>query len=571
MARPWVAALVRLFVVIIPAVTGGLAAWGMAGLLPEASGGPAVVGWWAALIVAAVLAILATQRFARRLLPLSWLLTLTLSFPDKAPSRLLTARRAAKRRSRHEAVSSVGREGLGDDPQAAAAQALVLVTALGEHDRRTRGHSERVRGFADVLAEEAGVSAEDRDRLRWGALLHDIGKLSVPGAILNKPGRPNEDEWATLQRHPAEGGRLVEPLNAWLGPWSGAIAQHHERWDGSGYPNGLAGEEISLGGRILSVADAYEVMTANRAYKQAMRPDEARRALVADAGTHFDPELVRYFLNVSLGRLWWIIGGSAFLSLFPWLAKLWATPAGASARNGASGPVTAVAAVAGLALAGVVGPTGRLLTAAGPAPPAAGAAAHAPPVGSSGGGTPAHPAIDIPGVVPVEARAGLSGLAPRPVTQLSVTRPAAPPSGATTTTTTTTMASPPVASPPPDDPLAPPTRYSAQGRLVAPALLGLTEASLAAECGPSGPVGLDAVVFELPGVNRVAGAPVMANGQDLLGVHDLVVTFYSANCDELDRLDQPGQDAAGSLPAGTVFVGVSDRSGLATSVDLTVG
>ena len=160
-----------------------------------------------------------------------------------------------------------------------------------------------MRTLADLLAKEAGLSDEERDKLRWGALLHDIGKLAVPGAILNKPDRPDEAEWATLKRHPEEGAHLVEPLETWLGPWAGRRRPPpRDAGTAPGYPQGLAGEDISLGGRILAIADAYEVMTATRAYKVPMSAAAARKELVASAGTHFDPSLVRAFMGISSER-----------------------------------------------------------------------------------------------------------------------------------------------------------------------------------------------------------------------------------------------------------------------------
>src|SRR5581483_8140011 len=282
-----------------------------------------------------------------------------MAFPDQMPSRLLTARRAASRRARRRALDRLAQGGtLGADAGEASEAALVLVAALGAHDRRTRGHSERVRTFADLLAKEAGLSDDERDRLRWGALLHDIGKLSVPGAILNKPDRPDEQEWAQLKRHPEEGAHLVEPLVAWLGPWASSVAEHHERWDGRGYPRGLAGEDISLGGRILAIADAYEVMTAARAYKVPMSAAAAREELVASAGTHFDPALVRAFMGISLGALWWAAGVSALLAQIPLLGRVGAAPSLARIRSSLAGSATAVASVAVLVVAGVVGSAG---------------------------------------------------------------------------------------------------------------------------------------------------------------------------------------------------------------------
>ena len=355
-ARPLVAGLIRLLVVLVPAVAGALASWQVSRVWEKPSDFWPVVSWFLTLVAVAVAVVLVVQRFARRLLPLAWLFSITMAFPDKTPSRMVTARRAASRRSRRKALEQIQRDGrMGHDAFEASEAALVLVAALGAHDKRTRGHSERVRTLADLLAREAGLSEEERDKLRWGALLHDIGKLAVPGAILNKPDRPNDEEWATLQRHPEEGAHLVEPLVTWLGPWSGAVGHHHEKWDGTGYPQGLTGEDISLGGRILAIADAYEVMTATRAYKVPMSAAAARKELVASAGTHFDPALVRAFMGISLGALWWTAGVAALLAQIPLLGKVGAAPGFARLRSGLSGSATAVATVAALVVAGVVG------------------------------------------------------------------------------------------------------------------------------------------------------------------------------------------------------------------------
>ena len=355
MARPILAGLIRVLVVLVPAVSGALAAWEVSRLWEKPSGFGAVLVWFATLVTVAVAVVLVVQRIARRFLPLAWLFTLTMAFPDRTPSRMVTARRAASRRSRRRALQRLRRDGLGRDPYEASEAALVLVAALGAHDRRTRGHSERVRTLADLLAKEAGVPDDDRDKLRWGALLHDIGKLSVPGAILNKPDRPDDEEWATLKRHPEEGAHLVEPLETWLGPWAGSVGHHHERWDGKGYPGGLAGEDISLGGRILAIADAYEVMTAARAYKVPMSAAAARKELVASAGTHFDPALVRAFMGISIGALWWTSGVAALLAQIPLLGRVGAAPGLDQVRSGLAGAATAVVTVTALVASGVVG------------------------------------------------------------------------------------------------------------------------------------------------------------------------------------------------------------------------
>ncbi len=162
----------------------------------------------------------------------------------------------------------------------------------------------------------------DRDRLRWSALLHDIGKLAVHPDILNKPGKLDDDEWEVIKKHPLEGAKLTAPLAGWLGQWANTIAEHHEKFDGTGYPYGLKGDQISLGGRIVAVADCYDTMTNVRTYKSSMSPKAARAELAACAGTHFDPKVVRAFLDVSIGRLRPVAGPLAWLGSLPFVSSI---------------------------------------------------------------------------------------------------------------------------------------------------------------------------------------------------------------------------------------------------------
>jgi putative nucleotidyltransferase with HDIG domain len=577
-ARPLVSGLIRVLIVVVPAVAGALASWQVSRIWEQPEGFWPTVGWFLTLVAVAVAVVLVGQRVARRFLPLAWLFSLTMAFPDRTPSRMVTARRAASRRARRRALNRLGEDGLGRDASEASEAALVLVAALGAHDRRTRGHSERVRTLADLLAKEAGLSDEERDKLRWGALLHDIGKLAVPGAILNKPDRPNEEEWATLQRHPEEGAHLVEPLVTWLGPWADAVGHHHEKWDGTGYPHGLAGENISLGARILAIADAYEVMTAARAYKVPMSAAAARKELVAGSGTHFDPALVRAFLGISLGALWWTTGVAALLAQIPLLGRVGALPGVTRIRSGLAGSATAVATVGALVVAGIVGGGNN------PKEPAAArtqgvqSAAPAPP--------PAAPASDS---------SASETVAPAPELTTKSSGPRARPTpsidnllaGVATTVTTPTPVAPVTpsaptgqpaepASPPPTAATPAPRPFTAQGQIVVPDLLGrigigLTNRGPVGGCGPSGSQGLDAYVFELPADAPGAGAPVKVTGSDLLGLHNLAVTFVSEDCRTVGQLDTPAADEAGVLPAGTRYVVVSDRLGIGTTVTLTVG
>jgi hypothetical protein len=174
-----------------------------------------------------------------------------------------------------------------------------------------------VRAYVDLLGEALRLPDGDRDRLRWAALVHDLGKTAVDPGILRKPGRLDADEWRTVREHPAAGERLAEGLRPFLGPWFDGIGQHHERWDGGGYPAGLTGQQISYAGRIVAVADAMEVMTAARSYKLPLDPATAREELVRCGGSQFDPEVVRGLLAVPLRSLRRVVGPLALLATLP--------------------------------------------------------------------------------------------------------------------------------------------------------------------------------------------------------------------------------------------------------------
>jgi putative nucleotidyltransferase with HDIG domain len=277
--------------------------------------------WWIAILALAWFAAVIGERIARPLLPLASLLKMSLLFPDRAPSRFAVAWRSGSTRQLDRYVRGLDHSG-HREPVETATAILAMVTALSSHDRRTRGHSERVRAYTDLIADELRLSQPDRDRLRWSALLHDVGKISVDVNILNKAGAPSPDEWEILHQHPVEGMRMIEPLREWLGEWGLAVEQHHENFDGSGYPFGISGDQISLGARIVAVADAFEVMTAVRSYKSAMSPREARKELTRCAGTQFDPAIVRAFLDISVGRQRLVIGPLAWLFDVPIVSQL---------------------------------------------------------------------------------------------------------------------------------------------------------------------------------------------------------------------------------------------------------
>jgi putative nucleotidyltransferase with HDIG domain len=319
--RPLLSFALRFVSVLVPAAAGAASAYGFVVAVPVPDG-IALVPWAVGLVVSSTIATALAERIGKRFLPLAMLLRLSLVFPDRAPARFAMARGAGNVRVLEQRIREAREQGVDHEPARAAEQILALVAALSAHDRKSRGHSERVRAFTDLAAGELRLPEADRDRLRWAALLHDIGKLHVPARILNKPGRPDAREWETLQAHPAAGARIAAPLLSWLGPWANAIEQHHERFGGGGYPRSLAGEEISFAARIVSVADSFEVMTASRSYKKPMSVPAARRELAACAGEQFDPAIVRAFLNVSLGRLWWTVGPASWTALFPVLGPM---------------------------------------------------------------------------------------------------------------------------------------------------------------------------------------------------------------------------------------------------------
>lgn len=317
-AHPLASGALRLLIVGVPIAASVLTGAGYVRMAVKPAGGGAQVAWWLGMVVLSTAVLWITDRFTRRLLPLAVLLRMTMAFPDRAPSRYRIARKVSTR-DLQKRVDRARRSGIGAEPAKAAETVLALISSLSLHDRRTRGHAERVRVYTDLLAEEYQLTSSQRDRLRWASLLHDIGKLTVPTAILNKPGKPTPAEWTRLRKHPEAGAEFIAPLRKWLGEWARAIPEHHERWDGSGYPAGLAGAEISLGARIVAVADAYEVMTTARPYSKPISPAAARAELTRCAGTQFDPAVVHAFLRISIGRLRWIAGPVSWVLQLPFL------------------------------------------------------------------------------------------------------------------------------------------------------------------------------------------------------------------------------------------------------------
>ncbi|HJZ60661.1 MAG TPA: HD domain-containing phosphohydrolase [Miltoncostaeaceae bacterium] len=173
--------------------------------------------------------------------------------------------------------------------------ATEVVLRVERWDRPTARHSARVASLAAAVAAELGWAGPDRDAARLGGLLHDVGKIALPQPLLAKRGRLDEGEWALVRRHPQVGADLLAALPG-LGTVAAAVAAHHERGDGSGYPFGLSHERIPPLARLLAVVDSYDAMTSARRFRRAKAPTEAWRELVTQAGTRYDTEMVDAFL-----------------------------------------------------------------------------------------------------------------------------------------------------------------------------------------------------------------------------------------------------------------------------------
>jgi HD-GYP domain-containing protein (c-di-GMP phosphodiesterase class II) len=176
-----------------------------------------------------------------------------------------------------------------------------LTAALEARDRDTHGHCERVVSFSLRLGREMNLDGGQLRALEFGSLLHDIGKLGIPDSILRKPARLTDEEWGKMRLHPLLGQRILRGISFLEGA-ARVVAQHHERWDGTGYPLRLRGEEIDLNARIFAVADAFDAITSDRVYRRGRSYAEAAVEIEANAGTQFDPEVVEVFRQVEPGE-----------------------------------------------------------------------------------------------------------------------------------------------------------------------------------------------------------------------------------------------------------------------------
>lgn len=172
-----------------------------------------------------------------------------------------------------------------------------LVAAMDSRDPSNRRHSQRVTQLALLLGEAMKLSRREMEILELAALLHDVGKIAVPEQILAKPGPLDEDEWSVIKQHPAHSADIIRQV-ASLHEVAVVVRHHHERVDGRGYPDGLAGGAIPTLSQLISIVDAYEAMTADRCYREAMRDSEARRIIREGLGRQFDPVLGEVFLKL---------------------------------------------------------------------------------------------------------------------------------------------------------------------------------------------------------------------------------------------------------------------------------
>jgi putative nucleotidyltransferase with HDIG domain len=203
--------------------------------------------------------------------------------------------------------------------------ALLLRDVLEEDDEYTGRHTEDVVGLSIAVAEELGVDEDVRRATELGALLHDIGKIAIPDEVINKPGALDDDEWVLMKTHTIEGQRMLDRVGGLLGDVGIVVRASHERWDGGGYPDGLAGAAIPLAARIVSACDAFNAMTTDRSYRRALPLGVAVGELRANAGTQFDPDVVEALCAV--------VGGPAAEPL-SWRADLSAPAAPAVSRAG---------------------------------------------------------------------------------------------------------------------------------------------------------------------------------------------------------------------------------------------
>ena len=172
-----------------------------------------------------------------------------------------------------------------------------MAEAVEAKDTYTKGHSQRVAEYSKAIAQKMGYTKKQLQEVYFIALMHDIGKIGVPDAVINKTDRLTDEEFAEIKKHPVKGYDILKQINELPGISEGA-RWHHERWDGRGYPDGLKETNIPEIARIIAVADAYDAMTSNRSYRKALPQDVVRRQIEENAGTQFDPDMAKIMLGL---------------------------------------------------------------------------------------------------------------------------------------------------------------------------------------------------------------------------------------------------------------------------------
>ncbi len=230
----------------------------------------------------------------------------TLEMGDK-PETVLAAARAALEQARARGGRQAAVFGGASENGDAALDLghgdviAALASALEERDRYTGEHSESVVDLTARVGEALALGGEEISRVRTAALLHDIGKVGVPDEILHKPGPLNDQEWEIMRQHPVIGERILRAIPG-MGDVARIVRHEHERWDGKGYPDCLAGTEIPVGSRIILACDAYHAMVSDRPYRKAMEHTDAIAELSGNAGAQFDPEVVEALVGYLFGR-----------------------------------------------------------------------------------------------------------------------------------------------------------------------------------------------------------------------------------------------------------------------------
>ena len=174
--------------------------------------------------------------------------------------------------------------------------------AMDLRDKETEGHTQRVTALTLLLSEELGLTGGELLQVRRGALLHDIGKLGVPDSILHKPGPLTEEEWVVMKKHPIYAKHMLENIK-YLIPAMDIPYCHHERWDGSGYPRGLKGEEIPLVARVFAIIDVWDALTSERPYRAAWSKEKTLQYIENESGAYFDPKILEVFIQKIVPKL----------------------------------------------------------------------------------------------------------------------------------------------------------------------------------------------------------------------------------------------------------------------------